>query len=98
MSGGKGGKSTDLILEDGEFIKSVQVSPIKLPSQGRFRISYIKFVTNKGRFLEGGKKTQSGRILAGGTDGPHHGQKLVGFAGRRGAEVDAFYAIWGNVY
>ncbi|EEY55781.1 uncharacterized protein PITG_22899 [Phytophthora infestans T30-4] len=89
--GGDGGDlRTPLDLGEGEYITVMEAHWGK--HEGHTRIKYIKFTTNKGRFIEGGSKT--GNI---GTDTAREGYQLGGFDGRSGDELDMVSAIWTSI-
>ncbi|OWZ00881.1 hypothetical protein PHMEG_00027834 [Phytophthora megakarya] len=89
--GGNGGDlKTPLALAEGEYITAIEAHSGK--HNWYTRIKYIKFTTNKGRFIEGGTPTDNI-----GTETAKEGYQLGGFVGRSGDELDMVGAIWTSI-
>ncbi|POM66749.1 LOW QUALITY PROTEIN: Hypothetical protein PHPALM_17334 [Phytophthora palmivora] len=82
--GGNGGKMNTTALAEGEHITHIEAN------WGHTR--YIKFTTNLGKVIEGGRRTDSVDV-----DKAKEGFQLGGFIGRSGDEVDMVGAIWTSI-
>lgn len=78
--GGRGGSRQSLVLEQGEFLKTMEWHTGKEKSK---RVFYLKLTTSQGRILEGGQPTQTMHKI----EAPS-GWKIIGFHGRAGKEID----------
>ncbi|POM78639.1 Hypothetical protein PHPALM_3808 [Phytophthora palmivora] len=88
--GGKGGEKKILWLVEGEYITNIEVHWGK--HRRHTRVVYMKFTTNLGNTLEGGRTTDNV-----GTDSAKEGYQLGGFVGRSGNELDMVGAIWSKI-
>ncbi|OWY99866.1 hypothetical protein PHMEG_00029058 [Phytophthora megakarya] len=90
IHGGRGGYPKTLYLAKGEHIVAMEWHTGK--HYGRTRVKYIKFTTDLGNSVEGGRKT--GSVW---TDIAKKGYQLGGFVGRSGTEIDQIGAIWTRI-
>ncbi|POM67931.1 Hypothetical protein PHPALM_15970 [Phytophthora palmivora] len=88
--GGNGGEMNTTALAEGEHITDIEANWGK--ELGHTRVKYIKFTTNLGKIIEGGRHTDSV-----GVDNAKEGYQLGGFVGRSGDEVDMVGAIWTSI-
>ncbi|ETI48096.1 hypothetical protein F441_07816 [Phytophthora nicotianae CJ01A1] len=88
--GGCSGTDSTLTLEEGEYVNSMEIHwGKKLLST---RISYLKFSTNKNRWVAGGTETaDQSKITA------PEGFQLSGFFGRAEGEVHQLGVIWTRI-
>lgn len=84
--GGSSGTERTLTLDADEFVTQLNVHVTR--HNGSDRVSYMRYVTNKGRTLEGGSQTDRRYVLS-----AQAGHRLVGFYGRSGDEVDHLGAL-----
>ncbi|POM62681.1 hypothetical protein PHPALM_28124 [Phytophthora palmivora] len=77
-------------LAEGEHITDIEANRGK--QKGHTRVKYIKFTTNLGKVIEGGRRTDSVDV-----DKAKEGFQLGGFIGRSGDEVDMVGAIWTSI-
>ena len=88
-AGGSGGTYQELTLADGEYIVSMEVCKAKKSLTSTYRISYVKFVTNLGNVLEGGKKEKEVFTFR-----APEGYGLAGVHGSCDSEIDRLGAIY----
>lgn len=88
-AGGTGGAYQEMVLGDGEYVVSMEVCKAKKTLTGTYRISYVRFTTNLGNFLEGG--TRGKEIY---TFSAPSGYALAGVHGCSDAEIDRLGAIY----
>ncbi|OWZ00545.1 hypothetical protein PHMEG_00028237 [Phytophthora megakarya] len=91
--GGGGGDKDTLHLGDGEYITGMEVHWGKY--YRKTRIMYIKFTTNKGHALDGGKPHDNTDKKD--KDSAEEGYQLGGFVGFAGNELDSVGAIWTSI-
>jgi hypothetical protein len=85
--GGSGGTAQSLLLDEGEYLESVELCSGEV--RGHTRIFYARFTTSAGRALSGGSITSSCTTYAAPSD-----WQIVGFHGRSGDEVDKLGVIF----
>ena len=85
--GGTGGTASSLTLGSGEYVTSANLCQAQ--KDGRTRIFYAKFTTNRGRTLAGGTTTSDCV-----TRTAPSGWQIAGFHGRTGDEVDKIGFIY----
>ncbi|KAG3250277.1 hypothetical protein PI124_g5080 [Phytophthora idaei] len=88
---GRDGDPQTLTLGPGEYITSIEAHTGE--KDGRKRISFIKFTTNKNNYVSGGTLTDD----IGKEDAPEEGYQIGGFFGKRGDEIDSVAAIWATI-
>ncbi|KAG2788571.1 hypothetical protein JG687_00018485 [Phytophthora cactorum] len=88
---GRDGDPQTLTLGPGEYITSIEAHTGE--KDGRKRISFIKFTTNKNNYVSGGTPTDD----IGKEDAPEEGYQIGGFFGKRGDEIDSVAAIWATI-
>jgi endonuclease/exonuclease/phosphatase family metal-dependent hydrolase len=81
-AGGDGGEFYELELEDDEYIVRVKLCQDKKYCWDENQIYYIEILTNKGKVLSGGTKTEEEMII----DAPE-GWQISGFYGRADKEI-----------
>ncbi|KAF4042810.1 Jacalin-like lectin domain [Phytophthora infestans] len=91
FASGKGGDPHTLMLGPDEHITSIEAHTGE--KDGRKRISFIKFTTNKGNSVSGGTPTND----IGKESAPEEGYQVGGFFGKRGDEIDSVAAIWATI-
>ncbi|KAG1711003.1 hypothetical protein DVH05_013723 [Phytophthora capsici] len=85
--GGSGGKESTLVLDQGEYIDSMEIHWDKKGINTR--VFYLKFTTSEGNSISAGKKTtNSATVIA------PEGFQFSGFFGRGAGEVDNLGVIW----
>ncbi|ESK89193.1 endonuclease exonuclease phosphatase [Moniliophthora roreri MCA 2997] len=89
--GGSGGTASTLTLGSNERV--TQVTGCTGKKSDTSRVFYVKFTTDTGKVLEGGKSTSDCQTV----NAPDDGWGLVGFWGRSGDEVDRLGIVWGKV-
>ncbi|OWY98426.1 hypothetical protein PHMEG_00030814 [Phytophthora megakarya] len=89
--GGSGGKEHTLVLQEGEYVNSMEIHLSKKRFRAK-RVSYLRLLTNEGNSVSAGTKTDDSKTV----DAPE-GYQLSGFFGRAGKEVYALGAIWTNI-
>lgn len=87
--GGTGGTYQQMVLQENEYIVSMEVSKVKKSLFGTYRISYVKFTTNLGNVLEGGQKGSDVYTFTAPT-----GYAIAGVHGFFGEEIDRLGAIY----
>lgn len=87
--GGSGGTYQELVLQEGEYIVSLDVSMVKKSLFGSYRISYTKFTTNLGNVLEGGVKGTTIYSFS-----APEGYAIAGVHGAYGDEIDRIGALY----
>lgn len=88
--GGNGGTSERLILNSGEYVKSITLCSGK--KDGHTRIFYVRYKTSSGRTLTGGSTTSETVTYVAPT-----GWQIVGFHGRSDEEIDKLGVIYAPV-
>ncbi|TAH63486.1 MAG: hypothetical protein EWM47_13585 [Anaerolineaceae bacterium] len=87
-AGGTGGTYKELVLGNGEYVTSIQVSKAKKTLFGTYRISYVKFTTNFGRTLSGGTASDIYTFEA------PYGYAISGLHGSSADEIDRLGSIY----
>ncbi len=90
IHGGTGGTAQSMELEQGEYVKSLELCSGQ--KDGLTRIFYAKFTTSNERTLSGGTTTNSTVTYT-----APDGWQIVGFHGRSGDEVDKAGVIYAPV-
>lgn len=88
--GGSGGTEKTLVMQEGEYITSMQVCKAKKTLTGTYRISFIKLTTNLGNVLEGGS-FDGGNTQ---TFTAPEGYAIAGVHGFYGDEIDRMGAVY----
>ncbi|OWZ07193.1 hypothetical protein PHMEG_00020445 [Phytophthora megakarya] len=88
--GGRGGTESTLPLGPGEFINSIEFHWDK--KDGKTRVFFLNFATNKGNSVSAGTKTANTAI-----ETAPKGFQLGGLFGRAEDEVDQLGAIWTRI-
>lgn len=87
--GGTGGTYKELVLQEDEYIVSMEVCKVKKSLFGTYRISYVKFTTNLGNILEGGVKGDNAYTFS-----APEGYAIAGVHGFYGDEIDRLGALY----
>lgn len=87
--GGDGGNSQTLDGLASDPVVAVEVCDGE--KDGRMRVGHVKFVTQSGRYMEGGNGYSQCKYLQ------PSGKRFYGFHGRSGGEIDVLGTIWGDL-
>lgn len=91
--GGSGGDAKTLNLASGEFVTSTKFCSGQ--KDGRTRVFYASFTTNKGNTLANGVATSDCQTVNVPSDNGDGAWGLAGFWGRSGDEIDRLGPVWG---
>ncbi|KAL7681472.1 putative jacalin-like lectin domain-containing protein [Plasmopara halstedii] len=87
---GRKNKCSSYDFASDEYITHWEAQTVK--ADDKTKVSYVRFMSNKGTYYEGGRETSNENNKAG-CDAPP-GYQLGGLFGREGQEIDALGPIW----